>query len=130
MGSLSVAHEGGDHFTVAVRGHVLHVDQPVEDHGEDLGPTPVDLLVAGLASCIAHYARRYLRRHDLATAGLRVDATWETVQSPSRVGWVAVSITLPDGFPAERREALLAVASHCTVHNSLTQAPDVTVALA
>ena len=130
MGTLTVAHEGDDHFTVAVRGHVLHVDQPVEDHGSDLGPTPVDLFVSALASCVAHYARRYLRRHELPTEGLRVDASWESVSSPSRVGWIRLVITLPDGVPDERRKPLLAVASHCTVHNSIVQAPDIDVTLA
>jgi putative redox protein len=129
MGSLSVAHEGNDHFTVSVRGHVVHVDQPVEGHGEDLGPTPVDLFVGGLASCVAHYARRYLRRHELPEAGLQVSAEWETVQGPSRVGWIRLLVTVPEGVPPERRDALLAVASHCTVHSSIVQAPDITVTL-
>jgi hypothetical protein len=39
-------------------------------------------------------------------------------------------ITVPNGVPADRRDALLAVASHCTVHNSLTTPPYVTMALA
>jgi uncharacterized OsmC-like protein len=130
MGSLTVAHEGNDHFTVAVRGHVVHVDQPVEDHGEDRGPTPVDLFIGGLASCVAHYARRYLRRHELPTQGLLVSAEWETVKGPSRVGWIRLEVTLPDGVPEDRRDALLAVASHCTVHNSIVQAPEISVTLA
>lgn len=43
---------------------------------------------------------------------------------------MTATVTLPDGVPAEKRDALLAVASHCTVHNTLMQTPDVVVQLA
>lgn len=36
---------------------------------------------------------------------------------------------MPDVVPSERHEALLAVASHCTVHNTLEMPPDVTITL-
>ena len=32
-------------------------------------------------------------------------------------------------MPPQRRDALLAVASHCTVHNTLRHEPDVTIEL-
>ena len=122
--------QGGDRFAAAVRGHEVRVDQPVDDGGEDSGPTPVELLVASLATCVAHYARRYLRRHDLPQEGLLVDAEWEMAKTPSRVGAVTLRITVPAGVPAEQHEPLLKMASHCTVHNTLDASPDVTIALA
>ena len=91
---------------------------------------PTELFVAGLASCVAFYARRYLSRHQLPTDGLTVTAQYTLGLRPARVTDIRVDIQLPDGVPAERRDALLAVASHCTVHNSLTHPPEVTVTLA
>jgi uncharacterized OsmC-like protein len=90
----------------------------------------VELLVASLATCVGHYARRYLRRRELPTEGLLVDADWEMAKTPSRVGSVAVRITLPAAVPEEHREPLLRFASHCTVHSTLAASPDVSVALA
>lgn len=128
--TLRVEHRGGDRFDIAVRGHVLHVDQPADAGGDDFAPTPTELFVAGLAACVAFYARRYLHRHGLPTEGLAVTTRYELGLRPARVTRVDVQLTAPDGLPAERRDALLAVASHCTVHNSLTQPPDVAVAFA
>jgi len=34
---------------------------------------------------------------------------------------------VPEGVPEERLGALLAVASHCTVHNSLTVPPTISI---
>jgi putative redox protein len=130
MGSLHVRTEAGDRFAVTVGQHLVHVDQRVEDGGEDSAPTPVELFAASLATCVAHYARRYLRRHDLPTEGLVVDAQWHLDKGPSRVGAITLSMTLPEGVPEDRREAVLTMASHCTVHNSIVQAPEITIALA
>ena len=81
--ALTVAHQGGDRFRIRVRGHEIDVDQPVGDGGEDTAPTPTELFVAGLASCVAFYARRYLARHGLPADGLEVTAEYETWQ-PAR----------------------------------------------
>jgi uncharacterized OsmC-like protein len=127
---VQVKSKGGDLFEIGIRDHVLYVDQPTEAGGSDAAPTPVELFVASLASCVAHYVRRFLVRHNLPTEGLKVDAEFTMAERPARVGDVHVSIDLPDGVPVERRDALLAVASHCTVHNSLVDPPEVSIDVA
>ena len=56
--------------------------------------------------------------------------TFEMGGRPNRVTTISVEVTPPAELPVERLDAFLAVASHCTVHNTLVQAPDVQVALA
>ena len=48
---------------------------------------------------------------------------------PNRVTRIGIEITPPAEMPAERLDAFLAVASHCTVHNTLVDAPEIEVAL-
>ena len=127
--AVRVDHLTGDRFAIGVRGHLVTVDQPVDVGGEDTAPTPTELFVASLASCVAFYARRYLARHGLPTRGLAVTATYEMGTRPARVCAVTLELQLPAGVPESRREALLAVASHCTVHNTLTNEPDVAIRL-
>jgi uncharacterized OsmC-like protein len=127
---IRVDHKEGDLFEISIRDHLIHVDQPSEGGGTDAAPTPVELFVASLASCVAFYARRFLDRHNLPSEGLSVDATFTMAERPARVGQVEVSIGLPPGVPEGRRDALVAVASHCTVHNTLEDAPDVRIQLA
>lgn len=130
MPSVSVAHEAGDRFRIGIRGHVIAVDQPESDGGTDTAPTPTELFVASLASCVAFYARRYLTRHGLPEDGLAVTADAEFGAKPSRVATMVLSLTLPEGVPQDKRAALLAVASHCTVHNTLEHSPHVRIELA
>jgi len=127
---MRVEHRGGDKFDINVRGHVVRVDQPVKDRGEDTAPTPTELFVASLASCVAFYARRYLARHDLPTEGLAVEATFDMGSKPARVAGVNMRLVVPEGVPDHRLGALLAVATHCTVHNTLAAEPEVSITLA
>ncbi|MDR6978396.1 putative OsmC-like protein [Streptomyces sp. 3330] len=128
---LEVAHVDRDIYTVDVRGHRFRVDQPLEAGGSDLAPTPTELFAASLATCVAFYAGRFLHRHGLDQTGLRVLTEFTmAADRPARVASVRVTVVPPPGLPEERRAALLAVASHCTVHNTLHRPPDIDIALA
>jgi uncharacterized OsmC-like protein len=129
--SLAVAFCGGEAYEVLVRGHRLTVDQPAESGGMDSAPTPTELFVASLASCVAFYAGRYLTRHGYRRDGLRVSADFDMASDrPARVTDIRLTVSVPDDVPAGRLPALHAVVSHCTVHNSLTQPPSVAIDLA
>ncbi len=129
MATIRIEHVSEDAFDVHIRDHVVRVDQKVADGGADSGPTPTELFVAGLAACVGYSARRFLARHELPAAGLSVTARSTGAAKPARVGRIQVEIALPRDFPPERGAALLAVASHCSVHSSLKQPPEVEVAL-
>jgi putative redox protein len=130
-GRVTVRHVDGDAYAITARGHAMLTDQAVADGGTDAAATPTELLVASLASCVAFYTGRYLVRHGLDRAGLAVTAEFAMADGrPARVGAVRLRITVPGGVPPQRTGALLAVASHCTVHNTLRQQPDVSIELA
>lgn len=127
---LEVTHVEGDVYTADVRGHRLQVDQPLEAGGTDTAPTPTELFAASLAACVAFYAGRYLHRHGLPRAGLcvRTEFTMAT-DRPARVSSLRLVIIPPPELPEQRRAGLLAVASHCTVHNTLHQPPEIDIEL-
>jgi uncharacterized OsmC-like protein len=125
---MAVQPLGGDRFGIRMRGHELVVDQPLGAGGTDTGPTPTELFVAGLASCVAFYVGRFLARHRVCSDGLQVDTEWAMAPGrPARVGAIAIRITPPAALPPERLPALLAVAGGCTVHHSLADPPAVSI---
>jgi putative redox protein len=127
---LEVSYLGGESYAVATRGHALLTDQPATAGGADTAMTPTELLVASLSSCVAFYAGRYLARHGLSRDGLHVTARFTiATDRPARVDEIRLTIQVPAGMPPSREAALLAVASHCTVHNTLRQAPGIAIEL-
>ncbi len=127
---LDVRFHAGESYEIHIGEHLVVVDQPMDEGGQDSAPTPTELFVASLASCVAFYAGRYLTRHGLSRDGLGVSARFDmATDRPARVAAIRLTLRIPDAVPPERRAALVAVASHCTVHNSLTTPPEVTVDL-
>jgi hypothetical protein len=62
--------------------------------------------------------------------GLHVTAAFTTATDrPARVAGVSLAIRVPGGVPPTLQPALLAVASHCTVHNTLRQLPGTAIEL-
>jgi uncharacterized OsmC-like protein len=128
--SVTVEHLDGDRYVVGVRGHLLTVDQPLADGGTDTAPTPIELFVSSLASCVAFHAGRFLDRHGLSRRGLRVTTSFTmATDRPARVASMTVSVSAPT-LPQERRAAFLAVVNRCTVHNTLHQIPAIDISTA
>jgi uncharacterized OsmC-like protein len=131
MNAIQVTHVTNSRYAVDLGQHCLVTDQPESAGGDGLGPTPVQLFVASLMACAAHYAGSYLARHHLSADGLTVGGDYVMAgDSPPRVASISVTITPPPDLPDNRVAGLLAVASHCTVHNTLTKPPVVHFGLA
>ncbi|MFG3158979.1 OsmC family protein [Streptomyces sp. NPDC048232] len=123
-GVVEVVPVVGDAYEIRVRGHALTVDQPLSDGGKDTAPTPVELFVAAVASCAAHYAGRFLDRHGVGRDGLSVRARFRMANDrPARVASLTLTVVAPE-LPPEKVAALRAVVAHCTVSNSLTRPPE------
>ena len=127
---LSVTHHDGMRYDIVTGKHRVVTDQPVEDGGKDAGPSPVELFVGSLASCVAYFVGRFCSRHDISREGLSVEAEWAMAENPHRVGRVDLAIRVPHRLTPEMKDRLLKVAHGCTVHQSLAVAPTVGITLA
>lgn len=125
---IEVAHDEGDRYSVSIRGHQLVTDQPVSAGGDDAGPTPTELFVAGLAACVSFYAGRFLRRHTEDSAS--VVCSFEMSQDrPTRVLAIRLQVNVPTALRDDVREGLRRAVEHCTVHNSLRTPPEVRISV-
>ncbi|GLY49829.1 OsmC family protein [Lentzea sp. NBRC 102530] len=121
---LTVRHVRDDEFVIRLRAHELHTDQPDSDRAM----SPVELFVASLATCVAHYANVYLRRHHLSAEGLHVCVEYQmAVDRPARVSRIKVTSHVAERLEPQQKAALQAVVNHCTVHNTLRHPPEVEI---
>jgi putative redox protein len=126
--TVVVKHSTGTKYVATVRGHEVRVDQPLADGGTDEAPSPVELFVASLATCVAYFAGQYLERHGVSRAGLAVHAGYrKTDRPPARVASINLRVIVPAGLPLALVKRLHAVVSHCTVYNTLREPPAVDI---
>ncbi len=104
--------------TVRVREHQLLADEPVEDGGEDAGPSPQELLAASLASCTAITMEMYAQRKgwDLGATEVTCEYSPADRGCPTRFDLV---LRLPDHLSDEQVSRLKVIAAKCPVHRTL-----------
>jgi len=125
---VTVEHLGSVQFEIRARGHILASDQPIEDGGFDEGMTPPEFLLASLGSCAGFYAAQYMRKHKLAREGTRVRVTCEKVKDPvARLTNFVVEVDSPVELTDKDRAGVQEAVEHCLVHNTLLQAPKITL---
>lgn len=109
-------------------GHRLIADEPETYGGDNLGPTPYDLLSAGLAACSTMTLQMYAGRKELAlksaTARVRHGKIYakdcaECESEASRIDEFQRSISLEGDLTEEERQRLLEIANRCPVHKTL-----------
>lgn len=122
---MKVRHVQGDQFEIAIRSHTVVVDQPVQDGGQDTGPTPTELFVASIGSCGAFYGRRFLARHGLPE-DIEVEVDWHIAPRPARVARVDLKLAVP-GLPPQMLPRFQRVVEGCLVHNTLRDHPAVVI---
>jgi putative redox protein len=98
--------------------HTVTVDEPVDQGGDDLGPSPQELLAAALASCTAVTMEMYAQRKGWDTSGLAVDCRYTPAERgcPTRFELI---FKMPPHLDDEQIERLQQIAAKCPVHRTL-----------
>lgn len=129
-GAVDVAWAGGGRYrqTVRTNTHDWVVDEPITAGGTDTGPNPYDQLLAALGTCTAITLRMYADRkgwplqhvsvrlrHDRIHAKDCADCTTST----GTLTRIRRGIRLDGPLTDDQRNALMAIADRCPVHQVL-----------
>lgn len=109
---------------VRVGEHALVADEPEKRGGRDAGPTPFELVLAGLAGCTAITLRMYAKKHTWEIGVLRVEVQLHADGDRRRVERV-LRFSAKDTSP-EQRTRLAEVAERTPVTRALREGMAIT----
>jgi uncharacterized OsmC-like protein len=107
----------------------LRAINPPENGGFDEGMTPPELSLASLGSCVGFYAAQYLKKHELATEGTVVRVSAEKAQNPPRMDDFRIEVEIPSALNDQHRVGIEEAIRHCLIHNTLLNAPRISIAV-
>lgn len=114
---------GHEHYVtkLSMRGHLLVADEPVDNGGKDAGPTPSELVLAGLAACTASTLRMYIDRKDWEVERIDLELSIQTEKTETgQISRIDRVINITGNITDEQKARLLEIADKCPVHKLLT----------
>ena len=122
---------GAMRHQVHIGKHVIAVDEPPANGGDDSGPDPHDLYDAALGACKALTMLWYARRKGIPLEDIQVDVTRDASEERNGSYKLDAKLTLGGDLTAAQRQELLNVAGKCPIHKLMTTVKtEVTTSLA
>ena len=117
MRAVARRREGLAH-DLKVGGHKLTVDEPEAQGGQNMGPSPQELLAASLASCTAITIEMYAKRKGWDLGPVEVECNYTPAERgcPTRFELI---MKMPAHLSEEQVERLQVIAAKCPVHRTL-----------
>ncbi len=130
-GAVAVRERDGARLAqeIAAGRHHFAADEPADYGGDDSGPTPYDLLLAGLGACTTMTLRMYAERKGWPLDRAEVRLTHEKIHArdcadcetrEGRIDRIDRRLKLEGPLEPAQREKLLEIADKCPVHRTLT----------
>ncbi len=130
---VTVKERAGGVYTqdVLARGHRLYADEPESLGGSDLGPSPFELVCAGLGACTTITLRMYARRKDWDISHLAVDVAYKKTGHGSEMRSIFIrKITIEGTIDEAQRKRMMIIANKCPVHRMLEAETEIRTELA
>ena len=140
-GTVIVQETGAGRFQqrIAAGPHRLRADEPLDVGGDDSGPGPYDLLLAGLGACTSMTLRMYASRKDWPLERVTVTIQHDKIHAEDcadcetregRIDRIERRLALEGPLDEAQRAKLLEIADKCPVHRTLESEVNVVTVLA
>ena len=106
--------------------HSWLADEPEDIGGQDQGPAPMEMVLAGLGACTSMTLRMYAQRKEWALDKVSVTLLHaKKAAADGKSDKFVRHIEVEGDLTDEQRERLLEIANKCPVHKTLTGALEI-----
>jgi ribosomal protein S12 methylthiotransferase accessory factor len=121
---MEITFPGGLKVQANYKGYTIMTDQPALAGGEGAAPTPFDLFLASIGTCVGIYVKSFCAQRGIDTNKIVIKQNMEVNPQTRMIGKIRFEMHLPEDFPAKYKDALIHSANHCAVKRHMMNPPE------
>ena len=120
---MRIVFPAGKKVNAIYKGFTIETDQSKKNGGEESAPTPFDLFLASIGTCVGIYVLTFCNTRNIPTEKLELSMHIGKDEETRMVSRIDIEIQLPPEFPEKYKKSLIKVAGKCTVKKHLENPP-------
>ena len=120
---MRISFQGHKKVAADFAGFQVVTDQPEEDGGDGLAPSPFQLFLASLGTCAGFFVLSFCQKRGIPTEGIELVQTAQWDSQRHLATKISLEIRVPNGFPDKYKDSLISAAKLCTVKRHLQEPP-------
>ena len=127
---MEITFPGGKKVYAQYSDFTVKTDQSVADGGSGVAPSPFDLFLASIGTCIGYYVLSFCQKKNIPTQNITLHASMQRNQKTHLVEHCDITINVPNDFPKKYENAVIKAAEVCTVKRHLQNPPKIDIKVA
>ena len=120
---MEITFDGDKVITAHLNGHIIKTDQPVNNGGGNIAPTPFELFLASIGTCAGIYVKSFCDNRKIPTDKIRIIQSAEYDKQTGLPVNIKLDIKLPSDFPETYKAAVIKTAELCKVKKTIANPP-------
>lgn len=121
---MEITFPGGLKVQAKYKEYTIMTDQPAYGGGEGSAPTPFDLFLASIGTCVGIYVKSFCAQRGIDTSKIVIRQNMEVDPQTRMIGKISFEMHLPPEFPEKYKDALINTANHCAVKRHMMNPPE------
>ena len=124
---MEITFPGGKKVLADYGEGMVLTDQPQDEGGHDMGPSPYMCFLASVGTCAGYYVLSFCQSRGLDAAGIKVVQNNVFDPETHKLTDIKLEILVPPDFPERYHKALVRAAETCAVKRALAEPPKVSI---
>ncbi|QVK21061.1 OsmC family protein [Mycoplasmatota bacterium] len=128
MEYINITFPGGKRVTSHVNEFTIETDQSIQGGGENTAPSPMDLFLSSIATCVGMCALGFCKSRNIDTKGMKLALCLK--KEDKKIKEINLKLTRPASFPKKYERVIIdAINQCCTVKKYIYNPPVISTSL-
>lgn len=122
---MKIEFAGGLKVNAIFNNFTVKTDQPIRSGGTGTAPDPFSVFISSIGTCTGIYVLSFCKQRNIPTDNIHLSLRSDWNENKKLIETIQLDIHVGKDFPEKYKDALMKVASLCTVKRHLENPPKI-----